>query len=305
MHYISIAGLRGKGIKSLLLAPFRLTYAIIQALFIIKRLKPDVVIGMGGFASGPGGIASWLLRCPLVVHEQNAKVGFTNKWLAHFAAKILEGFPDTFNKRSKTITTGNPVRVEIATLGTPQSRFDGRQKPLRLLVVGGSLGAAAINELVPRALAQIPVAERPEVYHQTGEKHYTQALEAYAAANVTAEVVPFIKDMGTAYAWADIVLCRAGALTIAELCAAGLGAILVPYPHATDDHQTANANFLVKNNAAMLIQQTALTEQGLIEIIQQLSASPAKRYAMAAAAYGLRKVDATTKVLEICGEICR
>jgi UDP-N-acetylglucosamine--N-acetylmuramyl-(pentapeptide) pyrophosphoryl-undecaprenol N-acetylglucosamine transferase len=305
IHFISISGIRGKGIKNLMFAPFRLVWAVGQALRIIHRLKPDVVLGMGGFVSGPGGIASWLLRRPLMIHEQNAKVGLTNQWLARIAAKVLEGFPDTFLQRQKIVTTGNPVRVEIARLPAPNSRDPHRHSPLHLLVVGGSLGAAAINELVPSALAKLPVSERYSVYHQTGERHLESTVKAYAAAGVEARVSAFIADMDQAYAWADIVLCRAGALTIAELCAAGLASILVPYPHAVDDHQTANANYLVKHNAAMLIQQDVLTEDGLANLLKQLSASPEQRTAMAQAAYGLRRVDATKKVFEICGEICR
>jgi UDP-N-acetylglucosamine--N-acetylmuramyl-(pentapeptide) pyrophosphoryl-undecaprenol N-acetylglucosamine transferase len=304
LHFISINGLRGKGIKDLLLAPFRLCHAIYQSLQIIRQVKPDVILGMGGFVSGPGGIASWLLRCPLVIHEQNAKIGLTNRWLAHVATKTLEGFPNVFPLRQKAVTTGNPVRMEIAMVASPEQRFAGRKPPLCLLVLGGSLGAAAINDLIPLALAKIPSAERPQVYHQTGEKHFDKTLQAYQVAGVTANVVPFITEMDQAYAWADVVLCRAGALTIAELCAAGLGAILVPYPYAVDDHQTANADYLVKHQAAVLVSQTALTENRLIELLQQLSASPERREAMAQAAYRLRRVEATNEILTICEEIC-
>jgi UDP-N-acetylglucosamine--N-acetylmuramyl-(pentapeptide) pyrophosphoryl-undecaprenol N-acetylglucosamine transferase len=304
IHYITISGLRGKGVAAALLAPFRLVRAIWQAHSIIRQLKPDVVIGMGGFVSGPGGIASWLLGRPLIVHEQNAKPGLTNICLAKLASKVLEGFPDTFTKGNKVITTGNPVRKEIASLLGPTQRLTGRQQPLRLLVVGGSLGAAAFNDLVPRALAMLPAAERPEVYHQTGDKQFATTLENYNERGVSANVQPFIADMDKAYGWADVVLCRAGALTIAELCAAGLGAILVPYPYAVGDHQTANANYLVKHDAAILVQQTELTDDGFLAILKELSASPAKRNAMAQAAYQLRKVDATSNVFKICGEIC-
>jgi UDP-N-acetylglucosamine--N-acetylmuramyl-(pentapeptide) pyrophosphoryl-undecaprenol N-acetylglucosamine transferase len=304
IHYISISGVRGKGLQSLLMAPWRLMKAVMQARQIISKLKPDAVLGMGGFASGPGGIAAWLLRTPLVIHEQNAKPGLTNKWLAKIAKKVLEGFPDTFSNRSNVVTTGNPVRTEIATLPSPASR-NAAHKPLRLLVLGGSLGAAAINELVPRTIAKFPAELRPLVYHQTGEKHWDDAMKAYQQAGVTADVKPFITEMDKAYAWADIVLCRAGASTIAELCAAGLGAILVPFPFATDDHQTANANYMATKDAAYLIQQAALTEEKLAELLQQLSASPEKCLAMANAAYELRRVEATDKVFTICEEICQ
>jgi UDP-N-acetylglucosamine--N-acetylmuramyl-(pentapeptide) pyrophosphoryl-undecaprenol N-acetylglucosamine transferase len=304
LHIISIGGLRGKGLKQLLVAPWRLTRAILQAMRVIKKFKPDIVLGMGGFVSGPGGIASWLLKCPLIIHEQNAKAGLTNKCLALLAAKVLEGFPDTFTMRDKIITTGNPVRIEIASLPAPALRLAGRQHTPRLLVVGGSLGAAAFNELVPAALALLPAAERPEVLHQCGDKQLALTQERYAQAEVSANVQAFIADMSGAYAWADVVLCRAGALTVAELCAAGLGAILVPYPYAVDDHQTANANYLVKNNAALLIQQTALTPAVLSNMIHELTVSPTQRNAMAQAAYLLRKIDATNKVFKICGEVC-
>ncbi|MES2218351.1 MAG: undecaprenyldiphospho-muramoylpentapeptide beta-N-acetylglucosaminyltransferase [Pseudomonadota bacterium] len=304
LHLITITGVRGKGLKQLLSAPWRLMKAIAQASIVIKHFKPDIVLGMGGFVSGPGGIASWLLSYPLVIHEQNAKPGMTNKWLALVAAKVLEGFPNTFKTRTKIITTGNPVRKEITVLPPPIQRFADRSKPLRLLVIGGSLGAASFNELVPKAIAMLPLNERPEVMHQAGDKHAASTQQNYANVNVAATVQPFIADMGNAYAWADVVLCRAGALTIAELCAAGLGAILIPYPYAVDDHQTANANYLVKNAAAMLIQQTELTAERLATIIKELSTSPAKRTAMAQAAYQLRKIDATNKVLKICSEVC-
>lgn len=303
IHYISISGVRGKGWRSLLLAPWRLLVAVIQAAKVIRKLQPDVVLGMGGFASGPGGIASWILRRPLIIHEQNAKPGLTNKWLAKLANKVLEGFPNTFTYRKNVVTTGNPVRTEIAALPAPSAQTRSN-KPLRLLVLGGSLGAAAINEIVPRTLAKFSAETRPLVYHQTGEKHWNDAMKAYQQAGVAAEVKPFITEMNQAYAWADIVLCRAGALTIAELCAAGLGAILVPFPHATDDHQTANANYMVQNDAAFLIQQNELTEEKLAEILQQFSSSPDKCLMMANAAYALRKVEATDKVFKICKEIC-
>lgn len=303
LHFISISGVRGKGWWRLAMAPFRLTLAVWQALRIIRQVKPDVVLGMGGFASGPGGIASWLLRYPLVIHEQNARAGLTNKWLARFAVKVLEGFPGTFPASGKTIATGNPVRIEISRLPAPAERLT-RHESLHLLVLGGSLGAAAINSLVPKALSLLPIEARPTVYHQTGEKHWEETQKAYAEKGLSANIVPFITDMDKAYAWADVVLCRAGALTIAELCAAGLGSILVPYPHAADDHQTANANYLVKNHAALMMQQNGLTEEGLASILTELSQSQTRCEAMAHAAYQLRQVDATDKVLKICGEIC-
>lgn len=301
IHFISISGVRGKGLADILLAPMRLTVAVWQALRIIRQLKPDVVIGMGGFASGPGGIASWLLRRPLVIHEQNAKPGTTNKWLARVAKKVLEGFPNTFRKRQNVVTVGNPVRKEIIAASQPQR---GHKSPCALLALGGSLGAAALNQLLPQALAKLPAEIRPEVYHQTGEKHYADTVTAYQQAGVNAKIVPFIKEMDAAYAWADIVLCRSGALTVAELCAAGVGAILVPFPHAIDDHQTANANFMAQQGAALLIQQAALSADELANILKEFIQSPERCQQMAQAAYELRRADATEKVLSICQEIC-
>lgn len=303
IHYISISGIRGKGLKDLILAPWRLSAAIFQSIKLLRDLKPDVVIGMGGFASGPGGIASWLTRRPLVIHEQNAKPGTTNKWLSKVAKKVLEGFPNTFSRRHNVVTIGNPVRTEIVNLPSPEQRFHEQHDRLHLLVLGGSLGAAAINQLVPKALAKLPENLRPIVTHQTGEKLMDDTVKAYSQAGVTAEIKPFIVEMDKAYAWADIVLCRAGALTIAELCAAGLGAILVPFPHAIDDHQTANADFMVKNDAAWLIQQKDLTVDGLAGLIQQLNSDRKKCFLMAQSAYKSRKIDATEHVLKICQEI--
>jgi UDP-N-acetylglucosamine--N-acetylmuramyl-(pentapeptide) pyrophosphoryl-undecaprenol N-acetylglucosamine transferase len=300
IHFISISGVRGKGIKNLLLAPWRILFAVSQSIQLIRRLQPDVVLGMGGFVSGPGGIASWLLRKPLVIHEQNAKPGLTNKWLAKLAKKVLQGFPDTFKN---AVTTGNPVRPEISNMNPPAKRFSTEPKQLHVLVVGGSLGAQAINELVPQVLAKFPAEKRPLVYHQTGEKHWDNAMKAYNRAGMTADVKPFIKEMEKAYAWADVVVCRAGALTIAELCAAGLGAILVPFPFATDDHQTDNANFMVKNHAAVLIQQSDLTEEKLTNLLNDFSQSREKCLAMAQAAYQLRRADAVDEVVKACREI--
>ncbi|EKD55304.1 MAG: hypothetical protein ACD_60C00015G0012 [uncultured bacterium] len=302
IHFISISGVRGKGMKDIALAPFRVAIAIGQAFRIIHKLKPDIVLGMGGFASAPGGIASRLLGYPLVIHEQNAIPGTANRYLAYVAKKVLEGFPGTFLKREKVMTVGNPVREEIAALSFS---FPDKRAHFRLLILGGSLGAAAINQLVPHALQKIPIELRPEVYHQTGEKHYADTVKIYQSVGVTANIVPFIKEMDRAYTWADVVLCRAGALTIAELCAAGRGAILVPFPAAIDDHQTANAHFMAAQEAALLIQQSALTADKLADVLQELIQSPERYYAMGKAAYALRKVDAAERIINIFEEIKR
>jgi len=303
LHFISISGIRGKGAKALLLAPWRMMTALMQSLRIIRQVKPEVVIGMGGFVSGPGGVAAWLLRYPLVIHEQNAKVGMTNRYLSYLAARVLQAFPQAFTPQKKVITTGNPVRADMTCLLPPEQRMKNTAKRMRLLVIGGSLGAAALNELVPDALANIPLAERPEVCHQSGEKHFSQAKAAYAAKGIDVELVPFIHDMGKAYSWADMVLCRAGALTLAELCAVGVGAIFVPYPHAVDDHQTANAQYLVQQAAALCIPQAGLTAEHLAAILMQFTQSPEKRLAMAQAAYQLRRVDVTERMYEILKEL--
>lgn len=300
LHLITISGVKGKGWKDKLLFPSRLLFAVLQSLLIIKKLKPDIVIGMGGFVSGPGGIASILLRRSLLIHEQNARPGFTNKYLAKIAKKILTGFPNTFPNESMI---GNPVRKEIANLAPPSERFAHRSKPLRLLVLGGSLGASALNDLLPKALAAIDVGERPEVIHQTGEAHYESTRRQYQDLGISVNIKPFIREMDQAYAWADIVLCRAGALTIAELCAAGLGAILVPFPYAINDHQTANGIYIQRHQAAILIPQSELTIERFIQELRQLTHE--KCMNMAQAAYQLRKTDTAEKLLSICQEICQ
>lgn len=299
LHFVSIYGLRGKGYKQLLTAPLKISSAIRQSQAIIQTINPDIVLGMGGFVSGPGGIASWLLRRPLIVHEQNAKAGMTNKILAYFAKKVLEGFPTSFKPQTKVVTVGNPVRREIENLPGPRVRFDEDRGPFRLLVIGGSLGAQALNELIPPAIAQLPPELRPEIWHQTGAKHFDKAKQLYSALNLPVQLSPFIEDMRRAYNWADIVICRAGALTVAELCAVGLGAIFVPYPHAVDDHQTANANFMVKKGAAICVQQSVLTKELLAQTLSDFAKAPSKRLEMACAAYQLRNIRVTEKIFDI------
>jgi len=303
LHYISITGLRGKGWQDIIWSPIKLFSAVLESYKIIKKFNPDVVVGLGGFVSGPGGIASFLLGKRLVIHEQNAKPGLTNKWLSKIAAKVLEGFPDTFQKSNKVVTIGNPVREIIAKLNAPEENNDRNKKP-RLLVFGGSLGARVLNELIPEVLKKLPEESRPEVMHQTGKNHFPETLKYYQNAGIDAKILPFIDEMDKAYEWADVVLCRAGALTIAELCAAGRGAILVPYPYAVDDHQTSNANFMVNGKAAILIQQGDLTEERLTTVLKDICDSYDKRLSMAKAAFKLRRVDATEKVLNICEEVC-
>jgi UDP-N-acetylglucosamine--N-acetylmuramyl-(pentapeptide) pyrophosphoryl-undecaprenol N-acetylglucosamine transferase len=300
MSLIAVQGLRGKSKATQILAPFRLAQAIWQALTVVRKVKPDCVLGMGGFASGPGGFAAWLLRRPLVIHEQNAVAGYTNRILARLATRVLEAFPGSFGPGVATTCTGNPVREDIARLETPDIRMAQREGARRLLVLGGSRGAAAINEAVPQALALLPVTLRPDVIHQAGKGQYEQTREAYAKAGVQADVRPFIDDMKTVYGWADLVVCRAGALTLAELCCAGIGSVLIPYPLAVDDHQTANARYLQKNEAAILLPQPELTPEHLAATLTALLTQPERLISMAQAARGLAQPDATAVVVQQC-----
>jgi len=304
LYRISVTGLRGKGRLSLLLAPFKLARALGQALGVLHRTKPDVVLGMGGFASGPGGLAAWLLRVPVVVHEQNAIPGMTNRTLARLASRVLQAFPQAFARREGAITTGNPVRGPILELAPPAERFAGREGPLRLLVVGGSLGALAINEMLPKALALLPQEQRPEVWHQTGKRHLDSTTAAYAEAGVTASVVPFIDRMDKAYGWADLVLCRSGALTVSEIEIAGLGAIFVPFPHAVDDHQTANARHLEQAGAARVVQQSELNPERLAALLSELGTRE-QLLQMAERAREQARPEASTTVAEICLEVMK
>lgn len=296
MEWIRVAGLRGKGLRSWLTAPFRLMRAIGDAISVIRRIRPNLVIGMGGFVAGPGGLAAWLLRKPLVIHEQNAFAGLTNRVLAKVAARVLQAFPDTFNNG---ISVGNPVRAEIAAVPTPEARLAGRQGRVRLLIVGGSLGALALNRLVPEALGLLTPELRPEIWHQAGRTH-ARAVEAYADTDLQPRLEPFIDNMAEAYAWADLVVCRAGALTIAELAAVGLPSILVPFPFAVDDHQTVNGQYLVDAGAALLIQERDLTAEGLAAQLQPLLQDRARLLQMAIAARSKAWPKASYEIVEHC-----
>ncbi|ONF42666.1 undecaprenyldiphospho-muramoylpentapeptide beta-N-acetylglucosaminyltransferase [Marinobacter lutaoensis] len=302
LSLIHVSGLRGKGKLALVLAPFRLMRALGEAFTVLRRVRPDCVVGMGGFVTGPGGLAAWLRGIPLVIHEQNAIAGLTNRILVRFAKTVLEAFPGSFGAGVVTRCTGNPVRQGLTDLPAPAQRLAGRSGRLKLLVVGGSLGAQVFNERVPQALARIPEPQRPEVRHQCGERNLEAARAAYEAQGVTASVEPFIKDMAAAYAWADVVLCRSGALTVSELCAAGAASILVPFPHAVDDHQTANARQLVAAGAAVLIPQPRFSVEALTELLQDLAGDRARIENMATAARELARPDATERVVNYCLE---
>ncbi|MFA5939124.1 MAG: undecaprenyldiphospho-muramoylpentapeptide beta-N-acetylglucosaminyltransferase [Sinimarinibacterium sp.] len=295
MQYVRVSGLRGKGVLKLLQAPLLLLRAILQALSILRRERPDAVLGMGGFASGPGGIAAWLLRRPLVVHEQNAAAGLTNRWLARLARCVLEAFPGTFPHAQ---TVGNPVRAGFADVPPPAQRLDHEGVP-RLLVVGGSQGAKALNEQVPRALALLAPAQRPEVRHQGG-RTLDVAQRAYAETGVDARVEAFIDDMPGALAWADLVVCRAGASTIAELSAAGTAAVLVPFPFAVDDHQTRNAEYLVRAGAAVLLPERDATPTQLAALLRELLGDRQRLHRMSEAARSAAWAHATEQIADAC-----
>jgi UDP-N-acetylglucosamine--N-acetylmuramyl-(pentapeptide) pyrophosphoryl-undecaprenol N-acetylglucosamine transferase len=305
LHCISVTSWRREGFVKRLLGPFLLLAALYQSLQILRHFKPQLVLGMGGFASGPGGIAAWFLGIPLVVHEQNAVAGVTNRILARFASRVLEGFPEGFPKQVKAIWTGNPVREELSQVSSPESRFKGRTGALRLLIIGGSQGATALNKLCPTAIAEIPEAERPEIWHQAGGGNDQVTINLYQTAGVKARVDGFIQEMDKAYAWADIVICRAGALTVAELATVGVGSILVPFPFAVDDHQTHNGRFLEAAGAAILVQQKALDPTKLAEIMIGLHGDRQRLLKMAEAAKSVAKPKATQQVLEHCKEIMK
>lgn len=294
------SGLRGKGILSWLLAPLKLAVAVFDALGVLIRRQPKVVLGMGGFASGPGGFAAWLLRKPLIIHEQNSVAGLTNRLLAGFAREVLEAFPGSFSGKAQARLVGNPVRPDILQIAEPRRRFQDRGGNLRILILGGSQGALILNETVPRALALLPAESRPEVWHQAGAASIATAREIYAEHDIASRLDPFIDDVAQAYAWADLVICRAGALTISELAAAGLGAILVPYPSAVDDHQTRNADFLVAAGAAVLLPQSELTPESLAQEINRCLGDRRILQERATRARAVAKPDATRDVVEIC-----
>ena len=297
---VSFGGIRGKGWKALVVGPFTLLAACWQSRNIIRRRAPDVVLGLGGFASFPGALAGVAMAKPLVLHDANAVAGLANRVLAYGADRILLGFPNAMrgSHSAKIEWVGNPVRDAIARVPAPETRFAGRTGPLNLLVVGGSLGAAAINRCVPAALAQMPVAARPRVVHQAGAKHVEAVRAAYAGAGVAAACDAFIDDMAARYAEADIVLCRGGAITVAELAAVGVGSMIVPLPGAIADEQSANAQFLVDAGAALKIPERELTPEALAAHLK--SFTRAALLAMAVAARKVGRSDAADRVADVC-----
>ena len=298
MAWVRFSGVRGKGLLRTLMLPFNLLIALWQSAAAIFRHRPDVVLGMGGYITFPGGVMAALLRRPLVIHEQNSIAGLSNKVLARIAQKTLSGFPDVL---PKAIWCGNPVRGSIAGLPDPQTRYMARSGRLNLLVVGGSLGAKALNEVMPQALVLLPEGLRPNVVHQTGKQHFAAVQQLYRQAGVQADIRPFLDDMAGCYANADVVICRAGALTIAELAAAGVASILVPFPFAVDDHQTHNARFLSERGAAWLLPQGELSAEKLAQLLQELTRE--KLAAMAQQARSVAKPDAALSVARACAEL--
>jgi UDP-N-acetylglucosamine--N-acetylmuramyl-(pentapeptide) pyrophosphoryl-undecaprenol N-acetylglucosamine transferase len=285
---------------TLLRSPFVLSRALMQALAIFRRLKPAAALGMGGFASGPGGVAARLTGCPLVLHEQNAVPGVTNRILSRMTRNVLEGFPGAFPAGRHAEHVGNPVRAAIAALPPPEQRFAKRKGQKRLLVIGGSQGAKPLNENLPPAVAQLSAKRRPEVLHQTGAKDVEQVSARYKQLGVEARVAPFIEDMAAAYAWADLAVCRSGALTIAELAAAGLGSVLVPFAAAVDDHQTKNAAYLVDEGAARLVAQKDATPAALAVQLEELLGDRDSLLEMARHARAVARTDAAEKVAARC-----
>ena len=304
-NWLSISGVRGKGLFTRLIAPFKVVVSVLQSIGVFLRRRPNVVLGMGGFASGPGGLAAWLMRKPLVIHEQNAVAGTTNRILARFSTQIFAAFPGSFAANSRAANArievvGNPVRDAITALPPPTTRIASRASPVRILVLGGSQGALALNEYVPGELITLAQHHDIEVRHQAGEKFLGIAKQAYAESGLSAAVEAFIDDMATAYAWADVVVCRSGALTVSEIAAVGLGAVLVPFPHAIDDHQTANAQHLVNVGAARILAQEKFERGALCGLLGELLENRNKLVAMAEAARQLSRPDAAKAVASAC-----
>ncbi|MGI0117367.1 undecaprenyldiphospho-muramoylpentapeptide beta-N-acetylglucosaminyltransferase [Zooshikella sp. RANM57] len=304
MTLIDVGGLRGKGIQRWIKAPLMITKAICMAKYHLKNLKPHCVLGMGGYVAGPGGVAAKLLGIPLVIHEQNAIAGFTNRLLSRIATRVLEAFPGTFASLHKVYCTGNPVRKNIVPLEKVHEK-EVNERPFRLLILGGSLGAVAINDVMPSVIAELQQKMTIEIWHQTGKKNLTQAQALYKKHGVTGKIEAFIEDMGAAYQWADLVVCRAGALTIAEVANAGVPSVLVPFPYAADDHQTKNAHYLVNHGAAELVMQQTFTKEHVQLLLTQLMTNKERLTQMATAACSLARPDATNEVVEHCLEVVK
>jgi UDP-N-acetylglucosamine--N-acetylmuramyl-(pentapeptide) pyrophosphoryl-undecaprenol N-acetylglucosamine transferase len=299
IEWLSVQGLRGKGFTTLILAPFRLIRACWQALMILMRLRPKAVLGMGGFVSGPGGLMAWLLHIPLFVHEQNSVIGLTNRLLGRVAKKSYFAFPDAAKQVPGSECIGNPVRSDLVDLAVPEIRLRDRvRNPVNLLVVGGSLGAAALNRVIPEAVSRLDIAERPAIKHQCGNAHVAVCQQQYQQANVEAEVFGFIDNMRDVYEWADLVICRAGALTIAELATVGIASILIPFPFAVDNHQFHNARFLAQHQAARILFEHDLDAVSLALQLRYFQQNRQVLIEMAMNARSLAKTDATEQLAQ-------
>jgi UDP-N-acetylglucosamine--N-acetylmuramyl-(pentapeptide) pyrophosphoryl-undecaprenol N-acetylglucosamine transferase len=301
IHYIMASGLRGKNIFKMLKSLFNLVGATYQALRVLVKLKPVCVLGMGGFVSAPGGLAAWITGKPLVIHEQNAVAGSANRLLATIARRVLTGYPIDLGG-DKNLFIGNPVRRAITEIAKPEERYKNTGR-LKLLVVGGSLGAKPINDVLPQALTLLDEESRPQVWHQTGSLHVERVANEYRSVNIEVNTEAFIENMAEAYAWADVVLCRAGALTVAEIMAVGVASILVPLPYAIDDHQSENARWLSDNNAGVLMPQSSMTAETLAQMLKDFNDSRDQLLSMAITARGLAKTDAAETVASVCLEL--
>ncbi len=302
IDWLTIRGLRRSGLVSWLLLPWRLTVALWQSWRVLRRRRPQAVLAMGGFVAGPGGLAAWLTRTPLLIHEQNAVAGLTNRWLAWVADTVMSGFPQAFGTLPGVRHVGNPVRAEIVQLPAPAERLAGRDGALRVLVVGGSRGAQVFNQVLPEALALIKPEWRPELWHQAGRGRDDALVRAYQGVGGGVRVNEFIDDMAAAYAWADVIVCRAGAMTLAEIAAAGLAAILVPYPYATDDHQTVNARFLTERDAAILLPEEECTPTRVAELLEGFASQREVLAKMADHARACAMPDAADAAAQLCME---
>lgn len=300
---VEFGGVRGKGLKTMVLLPLRLLRAFGQSIGVIRRVKPDVLVAFGGYITFPGGMMGVALNKPLVLHEQNSVAGMANKVLAGVADRVFTAFPKVLPKARQVKWVGNPLRSMLTQLPAPAERFAGRSGPLKVLVVGGSLGAKALNDVVPKALAMIEPAQRPQVTHQSGARQIDELRAAYQAAGVEATLVPFIDDMASAYAEADLVICRAGATTVSEIAAIGVAAVFVPFPHAVDDHQTTNAKFLTDQGAGWLIQQRDLTAQALADLLRDKDRPTL--LAIAEKSRLMRKTNAVQEIADACEELAK
>ena len=302
IYFVSVSGLRGKGLIGWLLAPLKLIVAISQAISILIKQQPNLVLGMGGFVSGPGGLASWLLRKPLVIHEQNTIAGMTNKILSSLATTVFEAFPNTFSEKVNAIKIGNPIRKEFIDIEPPQKRFSSRiNQDINILVLGGSLGATALNEYLPTVFKALSQTNQVKIMHQTGSKHIEQTKDLYSESSLDVDVVDYINNMAELYAWADLVICRSGALTVSELAAAGVGSVLIPYPYAVDDHQFFNAEYLVEGNAAIVVRQSKFQSKEFIKMLEELICQGREKLlTMAENARALAMPNATMLVADYC-----